>query len=180
MSEERMRTARKLIRQGRYDVARDILEKLDDPAARDLLQQLDDRKLEGGGGLNLSTPMLLIIGSVVLLVVVIVVALSGVLKEEDQVDTRYAEWDKLYIELINYCTPILGDGAAGCLDWADYLLGNSFAEEYGPFYTVVQECLGPDAESLEDNPEAAAAFGECLQAAAVPEPGDQPAPEEEG
>jgi hypothetical protein len=179
MSEERMRTARKLIRQGRYDAARDILEKLDDPAAQDLLQQLTDRKAEGGGGLNLSTPMLLIIGSVALLVVVIVVALSGVLDEEDQVDTRYAEWDKLYIELINYCTPILGDGAEGCLDWADYLLGNTFADEYGPYYTVVQECLGPDTTSLE-TPEVAASFGECLQAAEVPEPGDQPAPEAEG
>ena len=178
MSEDRVRTAKKMIKQGRFDHAKEILEELDDPEARDLLGQLDTLKAQSGG-FSVSTPVLLIIGSAALLIVAIVVALSGVLEEEDQFDDRYAEWDKLHIELVRYCTPILGNDEIGCLDWANFLLGNTFADEFGPYFTVVQECLGPDAESLE-TPELAATFGECIQAAEVPEPGTVGGDEEGG
>lgn len=179
MSDERIRTARKMIKQGRYDHAKEILDDIDDPMARALLEQLETAKATRGG-FSMSTPMMLMIGSVALLVVVIVIAVSGVLNDEDEFNDEYASWDRLSIELVNYCDPIMGDVEDACLDWANYLLGNIFEEVRGPYYDAVEQCLGTEPNASLENPDLAAAFGECIAAAAVPEPGTQPQDEEEG
>jgi hypothetical protein len=185
MSEQRMRTARKLIRQKRYDVAREILEQMiaddpqseDAPLAKSWLQNLEGMKPpRKKPDVNWTLISYVLGGSAAVIFVVVMAALvSGVVQKraEDLGDifrwqSEGEEWDYMYESLLLYCSPLISYGAETCMDWTDSLIGHPFMVEHGPYYSIVRDCLGSlDLYQEEDYNQ----FGRCLENAEVPPPG---------
>ena len=181
MSKEHLRTARKLIKQGRYDHACDILRQLDDPIAQAWLEKLETmkprRKRQNSFALSDYRPLLPIVGLAlaVALVMGLMYIFSVIVNEQGEAgavrDTEgrliLAEgWDEVYMTLVNYCLPLVSYGSETCTDWADSILGNPFDANRANF-DLVKSCLSVgDIETTDGY----LLFGACLSVNGIGQP----------
>ena len=128
MSEERLRTAHKLIQQGRYHVARDILREMDHPIAQAWLQQIENKQSKPPKReVNWVLPLMIvgaIIGISVLVVFLTIRPIPTGLSVFDALpeDIPLSEQDEFYLEMMHYCTQRVGYGVELCMDWTEMVV----------------------------------------------------------
>ena len=172
MSEEKLRTAHKLINQGRYDAARHVLHQIEgDPTAVAWLEKLEPLKTKRGrSGGNL--PVALIVMGFAIGIIVLILSIrflppillqaelqqfGGVPYPDDYGDIEITEEEILYAELANYCYTSTGYGGELCLDWTDVVLAEH------------RHAVNACKSTLDlDDPEDRYTFGVCLKEWDVP------------
>lgn len=172
MAQNQLRTAHALIEHGRIDEARRLLQTLDDPTARLWLNQLDAnkriRKADRRLSRRLSMPLLVALAVVIgIITLVIMLLLTPTLINQIQSQSQdhpnaqslLAADEQLRVQLIQYCTPKYGTGAAACLNWADEVVAQHRGEALA--------CL---AQYAVQTPEERAQVADCLTTNGVPLP----------
>jgi hypothetical protein len=126
MSEERLRTARKLIEQGRYDAAEHILRQIDHPTAQVWLEKLRTLEPKRERQTNWRLPILALafaIGVVALVLALMFLPRFIALLQEKTNDAylgdaHFGPEDERYYDLIHFCTMTVGT-ASILYDWVD-------------------------------------------------------------
>lgn len=180
MSKERLRAAKNLIKQGRYDHACDILRELDDPTAQAWLEKLETmkpRRRRNQNSFHISDyrPLFPYIGLVLAIAMItgLMYGVTNLINEEANAvnDTkerimRLEGWDEVYYAMVNYCLPRVSYGADTCPDWVDSILGNPFEPNEEAFNTV-KNCVSLFGL---DSVEADLILTNCLNDAGIPPP----------
>ncbi len=132
MAQDQLRTAHALIERGRIDEARQLLQTLDDPTARLWLSQLNaNKRVRKADRRRLSLPLLIALAVVIgIVALVIMLLLTPTLinriqtqsQDQTSAQSQLAAEEQLRTQLVQYCTPTYGTGAAVCLTWANEVI----------------------------------------------------------
>ena len=163
MSDDKLRQAKKLIQQGRYHIAVDILRGVDDPRARawiEKLQTMTVKQKRQGPDMRI---WLWVAGLSIAVLIFIASAIFGPRFverfNEERIEAIYELEDtglffdeEDYLTVISYCSSIVTYGSETCMDWTELML-----REYAD---VTQFCFG---QADVDTEEGRWIIGECLQ-----------------
>lgn len=173
---ERLATARKLAKEGRYDAARYILEQIEHPQAEAMLQALENRADKVKSKPLFSIQMLvMVIGAVITIsgIVMAVLFIPYILEApQRQIDEAFynevngniilSQEEVLYANLAMYCYDYTGYGGDLCLDWTEFVLAD--------YRSLIGDCLAPLIDAAIPDDEIFTDVGICLHGAGIPRP----------
>lgn len=173
---ERLGTARKLAKEGRYDAARYILEQIEHPQAKAMLQALENRPDKVKSKPLFSIQMLaMVIGGVIIIAgIVMAVLFVPYLLEapQRQIDEAFyneingnivlSQEEVLYANLAMYCYDYTGYGGDLCLDWTEFVLAD--------YRSLIGNCLDPLVDADIPTDAIYDDAGICLHGAGIPRP----------
>lgn len=170
---ERLSSARKLIKEGRYGAARYILEQIEHPKAQAMLKAIEGRQEKAKFVAPISGQMAIVGAFAILVIVGLVLAIRYIppLIEATQYrgyedyydDIPFVSDDEiLYAHVTSYCYHITGYGGELCLDWADSVVVD--------YRAVMRDCFAPYTDAGIVSAEDYADVGYCLQENTIPPP----------
>lgn len=173
---ERLSTARKLIKNGRYDAAHYILEQINHPKAQAMLKVIEGRQEKPKSASLISGQMAILSVFAITITLGLILAIRYIppLIEASQYpdyEDYYDAYDDipfvsddeiLYAHVASYCYHITGYGGELCLDWTDSIVVD--------YRAIVRACFAPYVDTGIMNAENYADVSNCLQENVVPPP----------
>ena len=165
MAGPRLEQVRKLIEAGRYDVARSVLRKIDDPVARSWLKKLNNAapRKKKRASINWMLPALVVgVSMGVVIMILVLQYLPRFLEKSRQPEYPnefgFSLEEEQYAQLVHYCTQSTGYGGSElCLDWADLIMTE--------YRTQTTRCL---ATAYAETETGFANFATCLAQFGLP------------
>ena len=165
MADPRLEQVRKLVEAGRYDVARSVLRKIDDPTAKSWLKKLNKvaPATKQKPSINWMIPLLVVgISAGVVIMILVFQYLPQFIEKVIQPDLPdeygVSIEEEYYAELVHYCTQTTGYGGGElCLDWADIVM----AEHHRDASNCLETAYADTQQGFTD-------FGICLSQHTVP------------